>query len=117
MMSKYSDNTCEITIDGNNYFVPCDRVRDLDFIDNHLVNVSSSSIILKDNYGDGTTYPYISCSSQSVCYYRDNRNATSVVVNSDYSFISDPFKVIDYSAFIVILLFLILGVKLIWKHS
>lgn len=115
-MSRYSDNSCEILVDGNHYYIPCDRVGDLNYIDNYLVNTSSSSLTLKDHYGDGTTYPYISCSGNSVCYFRRSSDISSVPVRSDYTLVSDPFSVIDYSAFTVILLFLLLGVRLIWKH-
>ena len=33
------NNTCKIVINGSDFYIPCDRVNDLDYLDGYLVNV------------------------------------------------------------------------------
>lgn len=107
---------CQVEVSGTDYYVDCDRVEDLEMINGYLVNTSSSSITLKNNYGNGTTYPYISCSSMSACYLRQTQNSNSVVVTSPANYKGDPFYVLNFNHAVVILLFFILGIKILWKR-
>lgn len=108
------NNTCQVEINGNSYFIPCDRVEDLYFTGNYLVNVSSSSITMKSIFNPNSEYPYISCSSMSICRLRDGSN--NKYITSNYNLLSDPFLTFNFLPLIFIVLFITLGVRLVWKR-
>ena len=111
------DNICEVTIDGQSYYIECDRVQDLQFIDGYLVNFSNSSLTLRSGFNpDNTVYPYISCSSMSVCDIRTSSNWQSSPVRSYYTYEGDLIAISNIPYLIFILLALFLGVRLLWKH-
>ena len=109
------NNTCQINISGTDYYVPCDYVSKLDYIDGYLVNVGTSSITLKSEFSPNTTYPNIQCSSMSVCNLR-TANTISNPVTSNYTYSGDLFRVMNFEAVSLFVLLLILGVKLLWKR-
>lgn len=111
------NNTCQISISGTDYYIPCDRINDLEYIDGYLVNISSSTITMRsffspDNFN---TYPYITCSSMNICQLRSS-NQISSYVNTNYNYSGDLFKIVNPGYVIMLLLFLILGVRIIWKR-
>ena len=108
--------SCKVEIDGTSYYIPCDRVKDLEVIDGFLVNVSSSSVTLKNSFStENTTYPYISCNSNQVCRLYTQSGQTWESVRSEAVYNGDYFKILDYDFVITFLLFIILGVRLVWK--
>ena len=107
-------NTCQVDIEGTSYFVPCDRVEDLYFTGSYLVNVSSSSISMKSVFNTDSEYPYITCSSMSICRLRTSNG--NHYITSNYNLISDPFLTFNYLPLIFIILFITLGVRLVWKR-
>ena len=109
------NNTCQVEIEGTSYYIPCDRVDDLYFTRTYLVNVSSSSITMKSVFNTNSDYPYITCSSMSICRLREGSN-NSHYITSNYKLLSDPFLTLNYLPLIFIILFITLGVRLVWKH-
>lgn len=109
-----NDNVCEIFIDGNGYLIPCDRVGSLAYRDGYLVNVSSSNITMRSDFSESTSYPYITCSSMGVCNLRSSYNS-STAVTSDFEYNGDLFKVANFDFLIFFILFICLGVRLVWK--
>lgn len=76
-------NACVVKVNGYDYFCPCDRVDDIAYIDNFLVNTSNSSITLYTSFVEpndySTGYPRIIISSLSKAVYRANYNSSSNV--------------------------------------
>lgn len=108
------NNTCQVEIEGTTYFIPCDRVEDLYYTGTYLVNISSSNITMKSNFNPDNDYPYISCSSMSVCRLRTSNN--NHYITSNYNLLSDPFMTFNFLPLIFIVLFITLGVRLVWKR-
>lgn len=92
-----NDEACVIKVNNTDYYYPCDRKDDIILIDNHLVNVSSSSITLYHEFvvnGDNTTgYPRITLPTNTYGYIRQtyNGNNTLLTVNSA-EFITSKFS-------------------------
>lgn len=108
--------SCQVRIDGTTYYVPCDKVQDLELINNQLVNTGSASITLKSSFAlTGNTYPYISCSSNSVCRLYRSTGQEYIAVTSAPVLLSDPFLTYKHDYLITCLLLILIGVKLIWK--
>lgn len=108
--------SCQVEINDTSYYIPCDRVNDLEMIDGYLVNVSSSSITLKNNFStNSTTYPYISCSSNQVCRLYTGSQIDYQTVRSPAVYNGDLFHTLNYDFVITFLLFILLGVRLVWK--
>lgn len=107
---------CIVEIDGTDYYIPCDRIDDLHMIDGQLVNLGSSSVTLRNHFAlTGTTYPYISCNSNAVCRYYSSNSQTYTAVTSEPVYTGDNFLTWNYDQVIVILLFILIGVRLLWK--
>lgn len=107
---------CKVSIDGTEFYIPCDKVNDLIMINGQLVNLGSSSITLKHSFSiTGNTYPYITCSSNSVCRVYRSNNQTYEAVTAEPIYNGDFFLTLNYDYIITILLFIILGVRLVWK--
>lgn len=111
------NNTCKIVINGTNFYIPCDRVNDLDYLDGYLVNVSSSSLTMRSIFRPDSSnmYPYITCSAMSVCQLRSSDSQRSYI-QSNYSYSGDILRIINPTFVIMFLLFVFLGVKLLWKR-
>lgn len=83
-----SDKPCVVSVNGTDYYYPCDRRSDIILIDNHLVNVSSSSITLYHDFvvqGDNTSgYPRITLPVNTEAYIRQTYSSsnTTLTVNS-----------------------------------
>ena len=108
------NNTCQVEIEGTTYYLPCDRVEDLYFTGTYLVNVSSSSITMKSIFNPDSEYPYITCSSMSICRLRTSNYNN--YITSNYTLLSDPFLTFNFLPLIFIVLFITLGVRLVWKR-
>ena len=108
------NNTCQVDIDGTSYYIPCDRVEDLYYTGSYLVNVSSSSITMKSIFNPDSEYPYITCSSMSICRLRSSNY--NHYITSNYTLLSDPFLTFNFLPLIFIVLFITLGVRLVWKR-
>lgn len=107
---------CKVNIDGTEYYIPCDQINNLHMINGQLVNLGSSSITLKNNFAlTGNTYPYITCSSNSVCRYYAQNNQTYTAVVSEPIFSGDHFYTWNYPQVITILLLILIGVRMVWK--
>lgn len=80
-----NDDGCVIEVNGNNYFVPCDRIDYLIVEGNSLVNVGSSTINLYSEfltYNDSSSgYPRIICNSNTKCVYRQSYNSNVSALN------------------------------------
>lgn len=114
------NNWIEITIDGRTYYIEAERLSDLAFINGRLVNTSNSSITLVNNFDTVTTYPRITCASMSQCIYRSSQQASQIGVTSNYSY-NGNFNINTLSQgaisqYILFILILLLGVKLLWKR-
>lgn len=107
-----NDKPCIVTINGTDYYYPCDRRDDLIIVGNSLVNISSSTVTLYHDfvtYQDNTSgYPRITIPSNTKAYYRANyqANNTSLVINSI------EFKTTSYS-YSVYLMIVIIGILLL----
>lgn len=107
---------CQVEIDGTSYYVPCDRINDLELVDGELVNIGSSTITLKNSFAlTGNTYPYITCSSNSVCRYYPSNNQTYYAITSEPVYDGDIFLTFNYPYIITVLLLILVGVRLVWK--
>lgn len=102
---------CIVTINGSDYYYPCDRKDDLYFSDDgYLINISSSTITLYSNfltYGDNTSgYPRIIVPAMTKAYVRNSYSSSSYsqLSVSSYAFKSQNF---GYSVYLLVL---ILGV-------
>lgn len=91
-----NDEACVITINGADYYYPCDRRDYIILVGNTLVNTSSSSITLYRDfpiYGDNSSgYPRITMPSNSGAYIRNSQNATQTPL----SVTSAAFKTANY---------------------
>lgn len=111
------DNLCVVTIDTTDYFVECSRISDLSYVDGELVNVSNSSITLVTSFSlDSNTYPRIVCSGMRSCGLRTSDRYESVPVKYPVVITRDFFKSFDFEFFVIFLLLMLLGVRLIWKN-
>lgn len=115
------NNYVIITINGVDYYIESDRLNDLAFIDNKLVNISNSNITLVNSFdSNNTTYPRITCSSMQQCILRSYSSSNYVGVTSNYQlkskFNMNMLGINNQNNLIISLLFIILGVKLLWKH-
>lgn len=109
------DNVCIVTINGDDYYIPCDRVKDLYHNGEYLINVSTSTLTMRSDFQPDTSYPYIQCGSMGVCSLRTSYNNYSYVT-SNFTYNGDMFKIADYGLLIFCVLFITLGVRLIWKR-
>lgn len=103
------NNACSIKLNGTDYYVACDKVDDLVVIDNHLVNVGSSSLTLYPNiknYNDSSSYPNIYLPSLTSGVYRSSYNSYETITVNSFSVNNRSFELNS------ILLLVILGVCL-----
>lgn len=109
------NNVCQVEINGDDYYIPCDRVKDLHYNGEYLINVSSSSLTMRSQFTPDTSYPYIQCGSMGVCTLRTSYN-NYVDVTSNFNYNGDLFKIANFEIYIFIILFILLGVRLVWKR-
>ena len=115
------ENYIIITINGVNYYIAADRLNDLAYIDNKLVNVSNSSIYLVNNFDYNNQYPRIQCSAMSQCILKQYNTSNYSLVTSNYSLANNQKFNINtlgnngFNTLILMLLSLIVLFKLIWK--
>lgn len=109
-----------VTIDGRTYYIEADRVNDLAYINNKLVNVSNSQITMVNSFDTVTTYPRITCGSMAQCSFRASQQSTAIGVTSDIvlpdKFNMNTLQTTGILTYILFGLLLILGVKLLWKR-
>lgn len=102
-----NDEGCIITINGTDYFYPCDRRDDIILVDGSIINTSSNTITLYHEfpeYGDNYSgYPRIYLPSNTRGYYRSSygSNYSNLVVNS-MSFQSSKYS-LDFYLMIVLI--------------
>lgn len=76
-----NNDACVITVNGDDYYYPCDKRDDIIQVGNRLVNVGSSSITLYREfvvYGDSSTgYPRIVMPTNTYAYYRSTSSSSS----------------------------------------
>lgn len=113
------NNYIIITIDGRDYYIQADKIFDLAFIDNKLVNISNSSITLVTSFDTVTTYPRITCNAMQQCTIRSSSTGSQYPVTSNYQ-LKDKFNINMlqskhfYSLFLL-LLFILVSFKLLHK--
>lgn len=113
-------NVIEIEINGRTYYIEADRLPDLAYINNKLVNTSNDTIYLVSDYDVQTVYPRIQCSAMSQCRYYGSYSSSYQAVTSNYT-VQSKFSIYQIgqngiqSAMLFVLV-LILGVRLIWKR-
>lgn len=107
-----NDKPCVITINGSDYYYPCDYHDYILHVGNSLINVGSNSITLYRDfavYGDGSVgYPRITMPTNTKAYIRQSQNGnySTLVVNSV------EFKTASYS-FSVYLMIVLIGVMIL----
>lgn len=70
---------CEVIINGDSWYIPCDRVNDIGLIGNQLIGLTSSSLTLYQDFAnanDYSNYPRITCSWGSVCRLQQSSGNT-----------------------------------------
>lgn len=84
-----NEDPCVITINGDDYFYPCDKKDSIVIVDNHLVNTSSTAFTLYAEFPEqGNTssgYPRIVCNSNQLAYIRQSYGSSTyqtITVNS-----------------------------------
>lgn len=112
-------NWIEISLYGYIFYLPADRIRDLNFVDGKLVNISNSPITMVYQFSDRTTYPYITCSAMRACviqvdnYY--NQIVTERITYPNNITNMNMLGVLGYNQLIVGLLIVLIALKLLWK--
>lgn len=88
-----NDEPCVISVNGSEYYVACNMLDYIVYVDNSLINTSGSSITLYheypdiDNYNSG--YPRISASANQKFYYRQSYNSSNTSLSvSNYSVVN-----------------------------
>lgn len=113
------ENEVEITINGRTYYIEAARLKDLDYIDNKLVNTSNSSITLVTSFDTQNTYPRISCPAMQACRYYASSASNYSTVTSNYTITKHSIYELGdlgLSSACLFVLILLLGVRLIWKR-
>lgn len=83
-----NDTACVITINGTDYYYPCNYSEYLKVVNNRLINTGSSSVTLYADFpeynNNSSGYPRITCPANTQAYMRTSYQATqtTLVVNS-----------------------------------
>lgn len=113
------DNYIIVTINDVQYYITADRVSDLAFINNKLVNISNSSITLVRSFDIQTTYPRITCNAMSQCRLQSSSTGSYTGVTSDIvlpdRFNMNVLNLSMQSNIIIGLLLVLISLKLMWK--
>lgn len=107
------DNVCEVDINGTTYIIPCSNVKHLYYDGQYLVNVSDHVIILKESFEN--EYPMLKAEPMNVFKLYTTADESNVI-RSNFDYSGDVFKVVDITYLIFIVLFFILGARLVWKN-
>lgn len=104
------DNVTVIEINGVEYYCPTDSLQYLVVVDNHLVNVGSSTITLYHEFREsgvnGSGYPRISVGSMQYAVYQQYQGYASSTLNvSSYAVQS---RVTPTNTFLLIAIVLVL---------
>ena len=85
------NDACTVNINGEDWYIPCDRVNDIGLDQQgNLVVLTSSSLTLYKTFQESTqnTYPRVACNFGRICYIQEQaqdyqylRNAYLVVGN------------------------------------
>lgn len=115
-----NDNFIIISINGIDYYIEADRLQDLNYIENKLVNTSNSSLTLVSAFSDQYTYPRISCNSMQQCKLYQSNNSNYSLVYSNYSYTKD-FNILslgtnNIQSLIFYMVFMILCLRLLFKR-
>lgn len=106
-----NDEACVLTINGSDYYYPCNYADYIKVIDNRLINTGSSSITLYSSfpvYGDNNSgYPRITAPSNTQAYIRTSYNGNYQTLNVN----SFEFKYRQYTNDIYLLI-VIVGVMI-----
>lgn len=79
---------CTVVINGDTWFIPCDRVNDLGLDNNHnLIVLTNSSLTLYKDFENSNynSYPRISCAWGRVCSLQTAQNVSSSLTNANLS--------------------------------
>ena len=102
-----NDEGCVITVNGTDYYYPCDRRDDIILVNNRLVNTGSSTITLYGSWRESgvsnSGYPRISMASNTYATYQASYNSQS----STLAVNSIEFKTTHYSLSVYLLVVLI----------
>lgn len=111
-------NWIEIILYGYTFYIQADRVRDLNYVDGMLVNISQSQISMVNTFSNTTTYPYITCPSMRACNITVDRTHSEIVTDRP----TYPDKInlnmlgaLGYDQLLVGLLTILVALKLLWK--
>lgn len=78
-------DACTVIIDGETWYIPCDRVNDIGFDQSgNLVVLTSSSLTLYKTFNvnyNNYTYPRVACNFGRVCYLQE--------ASQDYQYLTD----------------------------
>lgn len=111
-------NWIEIILYGYTFYMEADRVRDLNYVDNMLVNVSQTAISMVNTFSNTTTYPYITCPSMRACTITVDRTHAEIV--TDRPTYPDKINInmlgdLGYNQLFTGLLLIIIALKLLYK--
>lgn len=102
-----NDKPCVISINGTDYYYPCDSRDNIIVVDGSLINVGSAQITMYrqfPTYGDNTSgYPRIILPSNTRAYYRANYQANYTTLNVN----SIEFKTSSYGMSVYLMIVLI----------
>lgn len=79
---------CTVEINGETWFIPCDRVNDLGLDNNNnLIVLTNSSLTLYKTFENSNTmsYPRVSCSWGRVCSLQTAQNMNSYLTDVSFS--------------------------------
>lgn len=80
------NNACTVIVDGQDWYIPCDRMNDIGFdAAGNLVVLTSSSLTLYKTFNvnyNNYTYPRIACTFGRVCYLQEEANDYNYLTNS-----------------------------------
>lgn len=114
------DNFVIIKIGNTEYYIQATLLSNLVYIDNKLVNISNSSITLVHSFDINTTYPRITCNAMQQCRLQSNNTSNYSAVNTNYELIGkyniNTLGSINQNNIIIVLLFIIVSLKLLWKR-
>ena len=103
----------EVEINGVTYYVPADYVQYLSVIDNHLVNIGTSTITLyhsfRENGVNNSGYPRISVSSMQYATYQQSYQSTATTLTVSSFEVKNRVTNTNTLLLIVIVLVLILN--------
>lgn len=101
-------NACSVEINGESWYIPCDRVNDLGFDNNNnLIVLTNSSLTLYKTFSNSntTSYPRVSCAWGRVCSLQTAQNVSSYLNDVNLS-VSNRLITDDFFTFLFLVLLL-----------